>query len=514
MNPKNHTGRGLVHGAAILVIARALTMVLGLLQTVLLARWFGASVMVDMFFVAFAIPALVLGVVESNLSLAFTPLFVELEESGREGDARVLAATMMKKGMLVVGLYVAATVALAAPLATMLAPGFSPEDHQELVVMIRCISPLALPMYFSAALASICFVRGSFLLPAITYILGAATPLATLILFQDGAGIYALPAGLFAGSALGGMLLFSRFGAGHPVFSTASNIKHPVVRQFGKAMALRTAATSLMQVNVAVDGAFASTVAPGHVAHLAYASRVLMAVRRMLVIPLGRSLMPALSRAAAAGDYQSVRRIVLTATGVLGFFIIPVFAFLIYFSDDLVGLLFASSTFSAEAVRYTSIALMMYGLGALSAVLNPVLTATHFALRDSTSPLMVAIVGVVLNALLNYVCLLILPRGGIALATSLVMAAASVMLWRNLSKLCGGLGLREVGVSLGRSLFASLAMVGAAHFVHSTGLGPAGFHPVIPLLTAFMAGGVVYLAVQLVLGPGQFRLLMSVIRKR
>lgn len=511
-NEYSRSVRGLVRGAVVLMVARVAMMAMGLLQTILIARWFGASVMVDVFFVAIAVPVMFLGVVETNLSLAFTPLFVELEESGKSDDAWVLAATLLKKGTLLVGLYMVATIVLAAPLASILAPGFTPEAKQELAFMIRCISPLALSMFVSATLVSLCFVRGAFALPGATYLVSSACPLMALYFLNRVIGIYALPIGLVVGSVLGVVMLFPQFGLGHPVFRTPTDIRHPAVRRFGKLIALRTAATSLMQVNVAVDGAFASTVAPGHVAHLAYASRVLMAMRRILVVPLGRSLMPALSRAAARGDLQSVRSMVIASTQLLGFFIIPVFAFLIGFSEEVVRMVLGSGAFSEAAVRYTAVALMLYGLGALSAVLNPILTATHFALRDSVSPLKISIVGAVLNVLMNIICLRILATGGIALATSLVMTAASVMLWRSLGKLSGRLDLRAVGLAFARALAGSLALVAVARVVYAQ-VSLDGLHPVFRILVAFMSGGLAYLTVQLVLGRGQLRQLRSVIRQ-
>jgi len=506
--------RGMVRGTAVLMVARLAMMLMGMLQTILMARWFGASVMVDAFFVATVVPVLFLGVVETNLSLAFTPLFVELEESGKSQDAWTLAATLMKQGALWVGLYALLTLALAVPLASILAPGFTPEAHRALVFMIRMLSPLGLLMFSSAVLASLCFIRGFFALPGITYLLNAGLPLLALFVFHRSLGIYALPIGLLAGAFLGLVLLLPRFGWRHPLFRTPSNLRHPAVRTFGKSMALRTAATSLIQVNMAVDGAFASTVAPGHVAHLAYASRILLAVRRLVVFPLGRSLMPTLSRAVARGDYDMIQRIIGGATRLLGLCIFPVFAFLIVFSEDVVRVIFASGAFSDTAVHYTSIALVFYALGALSAVLNPVLTAAHFALRDSISPLKIAVVGAVLNVVLNVVCLRLFYTGGIALATSLVMTAATVLLWRSLSRLSGKLDLRLVGLSLGRSLLGAVVLVVVARQVFRLSLLPAGLHPVLPLALAFCAGGLAYTLLQVVLGWQELLRLRRLFRRK
>ncbi len=511
-NDRKGKVRGVVRGTAVLMLARVAMMLMGMVQTILIARWFGASFMVDVFFVAMVVPVLFLGVMETNLSLAFTPLFVELEESEKPDDAWVLAATLMKRGALLVGIYSAVSLLFASPLASMLAPGFTPQAHLELIRMIRILSPLGLLMFISATLASLCFVSGAFVLPGLTYLVNAGCPLLALLLWHRTLGVYALPVGLLTGSVLGVLMLLPRFGWRHPVFRTPTNMKHPAVRVFGKSMALRTAASSLMQVNVVVDGAFASTLAPGHVAYLAYASRILLALRRLVMFPMGRSLMPTLSRAVARGDYGTIQRIITGATRLLGLCIIPVFGFVIAFSEDIVRIIFASGAFSDDAVHFTSIALTFYALGAFSAVLNPVLTATHFAFRDSISPLKISLFGAVLNVVLNAIGIRLLSSGGIALATSLVMTVTSVMLWRSVGRMSGNPDLRVVVLSVGRVLFGTLVMVIVSRGVYGLVPFPGGVHPVLSLLTAFVSGGAVYAVLQVALGWKELRQLRGILK--
>jgi putative peptidoglycan lipid II flippase len=505
--------RRVVRGAAVLMLARVAMMVMGMLQTILIARWFGASIMVDAFFIAMAVPILFLGVVETNLSLAFTPLFIELEESDKPADAWILAATLLKCGAMLVGGYALVTLVLAGPLAAMLAPGFEPEARLELVRMIRILSPLGLCMFVSATLAALCFVRGKFLLPGITYLVNAGAPLLALALFYRYIGIDSLVFGLLAGAVIGVGLLFPCFGIRHPVFRTPCNLRHRSVLAFGKMMALRTAATSLVQINIAVDGAFASTVAPGHVANLAYASRLLLAMKRLVVFPLGRSLMPALSRAVAKGDHETLQRIINGATRLLGLCIIPLFGFVIIFREEVVVILFGSGAFSDDAVRLTSQALMFYALGALSTVLNPVLTATHFALRDSISPLKFALAGVVLNVVMNVVCLRLFSTGGIALATSIVITATTILLWRSVGRLSGKLDLRSVVLSFMRALAGTLLLGVVASVVYRRMPLPAGTHPVLHLLVAFVFGGMAYVLLQMALGWKELIRLRSLFKR-
>jgi len=508
MTSKNTHGeshRRMFKGTAILLASRVVSAVLALLQFVLIARYFGATSTTDAFFVASVVPILFLGLVETNLALTFTPLFVELEQDGKDADAWTLAATLFKGGTLIMILYVLLTMLCAYPLAYVLAPGFDPENRQELAKLILCLAPNALAMFIGSMFATLCFIRGTFILPAITYIIAAALPLLSIVLLHGLLQIYALPVGIVSGSVLTGILLYFRFGHRHPLFRTRIKVSHPAVREMGRLMALRTFATSLAEVNTAVDRIFASRIAPGHVTHLANAHQIVIAVRRLFVVPVGRSAMPVLSRASARGDHAEVRSLVGGIIGFLGFAIIPLFVFLIGFRDEVISLVFARGAFTEAAVEFTASALMFYSIGAFSAVLNPVLTATLFSMRDSLSPLKIVCIGVVLNVLLDYLCILAFSFGGIALATSGVATAASFLLWLSLSRKTGGLNARKTLGSLGRTLLASIVMVAVAKLID---LGvQAHWQPglFIRVMLCFGAGAIAYIPLQAVFNRKDMR---------
>lgn len=504
----------MLKGVAILVGARAGSALLGVLQTLLIAHYFGAGKAADGFFVASAVPVLFLGVVEANLSLTFTPLFVELEEAGDTKGAWTLAATLFKKGSLLILTYMVATMALAYPLACVLAPGFTLPGRRELAKLIVCLAPQSILIFISSTWAALYFIRGAFLLPAFAYIVTAAMPCLCTVLLHGVFQIYALPIGLVAGSALSCLLLYWPLGRAHPLFATPSDASHPAVKSLLQLMLPRTAATSLMQVNTAIGRVFASCVGTGHIAHLAYAQQMILAAQRLFIVPVGRSVMPAMSRAAARGQHQEMRSLVEQVTAFLGFVIVPAFALLIAFRHEVVRLVLGRGVFTESDVRDTAVALMFYGFGAFSAVLNPVLTAMLFALRDSLSPLKIVAAGVVLNVICNYIGVKLFSFGGIALATSLVSAFASVLLWRSLRGRAGEPDVRRTLGSLGWTVLAALAMVAAAKGLDLCVLAGLGLRPPVRLLLAGAAGGLVYLAAQALLNRQYVRLAAARVLRR
>ncbi len=511
--PPPESRRTLAKGAAILVVARLMSAALGILQVLLISHYFGASLTADAFFVASAVPLIFLGVVESNLGLTFTPLFIELEEKGEASAAWVMAATLFKAGLLLVGGYTLLTMLCALPLAHVLAPGFDGVARRELALLIFCLAPQALAIFVGAVLATMCFIRGAFLLPAAASVAAAAMPCLSLIAWHATLGVYALPLGLVAGAVLAGVLIFPRFGWSHRLFRTPWDLRHPAVKTLGRTILMRTAATSLMEVNTTVDRMFASSIGTGHIAQLSYASRMLVAVRRLFIVPVGRSLMPVLSRAAARGDFAEVRAMVGNVVGVLGVAIIPMFVMVMGFRHEVVSLVFVRGAFDPGSAAFTAQALLLYGLGAFSAILNPVLTATLFAMRDSIAPLRVVTVGVVLNVVCNAAFIWAFGFSGIPLATSTVATVASVLLWRALQQRTGPIAAGKALGSLGRTLLAAGVMLALAKGA-DLGLQAQGEYRVfLRLLVAGAVGGVAYSAAQAALNPREFRQAVAMLRR-
>ena len=115
----------------------------GLLREVIAAAIFGTQGAINAFVIAFAVPNLLRSLVaDSALSAAFLPVFTELEEQGREREARRLAGAMV--GVISVGLGLVSLLAvLTAPwVMPLFAPGLSPELVDETVRLAQIMFPI------------------------------------------------------------------------------------------------------------------------------------------------------------------------------------------------------------------------------------------------------------------------------------------------------------------------------------------------------------------------------------
>ena len=128
---------------------------------------------------------------------------------------------------------------------------------------------------------------------------------------------------------------------------------------------------------------------------------------------------------------------------------------LIILREPIVALLFQRGQFSSLATQLTAQALLYYaiGLGAFSAV--KIVAATFFALKDSRTPMIMAIISVVANIVLGIILMGPMAHAGLALATSIASVLNLGMLVLALRSKLGSLGWRGILQSAGRTLFSA-----------------------------------------------------------
>lgn len=486
--------RSLVSGAALLFAAKVLTAGLALVQTVLLAALFGASATTDAFFVATAAALVFVGPIESALNLAFPPVFVHAVEAEGPASAWRIAAGVFRAGLLASSAVTVVLAALSPWLPTLLAPGLDDAAAAQVGQIIRITAPLVVLAYAASFLASLEFIEGRSLLPAAGTVLAAAGGPLALLALGDRHGVVALAWGTLLGAVArcGILVSWTRL---RRLVGPGIGIRDPLMRRIGGMMVSRVLTTGMLEVNLLVDRVFASLLGPGFISALAYASRAVTTVVRLFMVPMGRMLLPPLSRLAAREQYDRMRGIVEKVVIGAAFLLVPLVAFTVGFRTELLRMVFGRGAFDAAAVDATSEALLYYALGIIPFLVSPMLSAVFFSLHDSSTPLRIALVCVAANAGLDAVLILGLGHGGIALATSLVGLVRASLLWVYLGRRIGELQARPVVGSLLVSGGAAVVAFWSARLIVSLA-GPAWADPVWRLTAYALIGGAGYLVLQ------------------
>ena len=375
--------RKLLKSAAVVSAMTTLSRVLGLVRDVVFARYFGAGMGTDAFFIAFKIPNFLRRLfAEGAFSQAFVPVLTEYKTRRTHDDVRGLSAHVV--GTLGVMLFILTLIGvIAAPILVMaFAPGFiGDQPRLDLTAdMLRITFPYILFISLTALAGGILNSYGKFGVPALTPVLlnlvmiGAAIWVAP---YMD-PPIMALAWGVFVAGIV--QLLFQlpflyrmkllglpRWGWKDEGVSRILRLMVPAL--FG---------SSVVQINLLFDVLIASFLAAGSVSWLYYSDRLVEFPLGVFGIALATVILPKLSQRHAE---QSQEHFSLTLDWALRWVVIigtPAALGLFLLSGPLITTIFHYGEFNDHSVYMAKLSLMAYSLGLMGFILVKVLAPGYY----------------------------------------------------------------------------------------------------------------------------------------
>jgi putative peptidoglycan lipid II flippase len=231
------------------------------------------------------------------------------------------------------------------------------------------------------------------------------------------------------------------------------------------------------------------------------------------------ALFPTLSRDAALGRVSEIRRQVNASMRVLFFVSAPLAVLMIILREPLAAVFFEYGLFDAESAERTASALAWFAIGVPAHVVVHVLARAFYAMQDTWTPVVWAVIAVVSNIVLMLV--LVDPMGveGLALALSisatLEVIGLLIALRRRLGTLDGRFLLASVARSSAATVAAGVAMFATLSALNVTlpGLGDVTFGRLLTLLIPAGVGGLVFLGTALILRAPELATLRRLVRR-
>jgi putative peptidoglycan lipid II flippase len=443
------TGRSLLKSTSMVGAMTLVSRVLGLVRDIVFARLFGATYLMDAFFVAFRIPNIFRRwSAEGAFSQAFVPVFAEYDhQRSREEVQELVDRVTGTLGLALFGFTVAGVV--AAPLLILVfAPGFASEpaeaDRFDLAVdMLRLTFPYLLFISLGALAGAILNTYHRFGVPAFSPVLLNVV----MIVFAAFIAPYyhrpgmALAAGVFAAGVIQlafmlpylrrlGMLPRPRWGPAHDGVKRIFRLMLPAV--FG---------SSVSQVSILLDTLIASFLVTGSISWLYYADRLMEFPLGVFGIALATVILPNLSRQHAAASREhfaallgwSIRFTILIAA--------PASVGLVVLAAPVLTTLFHGGEFTDNDVRMAALALMAYAAGLVALTLVKVLAPGFFARQDTKTPVKVGLIALAFNMGFNVLVVApwalagwAAPHAGLAASTSLGGFLNAGLLYRGLRR--------------------------------------------------------------------------------
>ena len=460
------THQSLARSAGVIGSFTFVSRVLGFGRDILIAKFFGTSIVAEAFVVSFKLPNLFRDLVgEGAMNAAIVPVLTETRALQGEREFWRLTWTLLFWFTLALTVISLFGVIFAPQVVSLVAPGFvkDPAKYHLTIDLTRLIFPFIFLIGFSAFLMGILHTLKKFGTSALGPSFLNLSMIGALVLAVPQWGVEALGWGIL----LGGLL--------QCVFQIVSLVRkgvgamevvwfHPGVRKILRLLGPRLFGTAVYQISVFVDMILASffwIVGEGGQSALYYSSRLFQLPLAIFGVALAQAALPTLSGHAAKQKTQEFRHSIDFALRNVIFTSMPAAWGLAIFSEPIIRVLFKRGEFTDYSVLITSQALFFYAMGLVACGVIKVLVSAFYAMQDTKTPVRTAALCLLVNIGLNLWFMWPLKIGGLALATSLAATLNAVLLFGILWK---RVDLRQCSKVL-RSLIQSLVASGVMSLI-------------------------------------------------
>ncbi len=496
---------GLVRAGFILSVTFLVSRALGYLRTVVLGATFGTGAELDAFFAAFRVPDLIFQLVAAGaMGSALITVLAGLMATGERAHAWRVVATLAN--LLLAAMAILAVVAfLGAPLLVRaLAPGFDEAALATTTDLTRIMLAAPVLLSLGAIATSALNTEGRFTAAALAPIVYNLAIIGAAVLLGPSAGVTALAWGVVAGAA--GHLLIQLpplLGLGFRP-TIGMDLGDRAARRVLALLAPRALGLGASQITLIVMTALASSLGEGAISSYTIAFALLQIPVGVIGVPLGVVIFPSISREHALGATAAYVGMVTRSVRLLVFAMVPIAALGMALRVPVVELLFGYGRFDAAAIERTAATFATFLVGLPAHASIAILARAFYARQDTRTPVLAAVLAVVVNTVLGIV--FVGPFGLPGLAAAIAVAA-----WIEAGVLLVALGrhvptfelpgiLRVLAGSSAGGLAAALVATLAATILAGL-LAPGSPKPAILVgaAAATLAGGAVYAAVALAL---------------
>jgi putative peptidoglycan lipid II flippase len=516
-------------------IAILCSRVLGLLREVVFASLFGASRNMDAFLTAFRAPNMLRDLfAEGALSTAFVTTFSR--RIATEGDASAwrLASKVATLTLIFMSALTVLGIMGAPILIHILAPGFPAEKAALTIQLTRIMFPFILLVSLAALVMGMLNAKNVFGMPAMAssfFNLGSIIGGVVLCYWLEPQADWRHPhfgerglMGLAIATLIGGLLqlVVQLPSLGHVGFRFRPdfNWRDPGVRTILALMGPATIAASAVQVNVAVNSGFASSLGDGPMTWLNIAFRLMQLPLGIFGVAIATVTLPLVSRSAALGNKSEFRGALAHSIRLVMLLTIPSAIGLIILAQPIIGLIYQHGRFTSDATLHTAEALRFYAIGLVGYSAVKVLAPAFYAIDKRNLPMLVSLASIGVNFCLNWFFTFHLKLGhrGLALSTSVVAITNFLLLYWMMRRYTGRLETGEMVKTFSKLLVAGALLAAicllAQHFLFDVGVPVSAWRKLFALAITIAVGGSAFFSAAYLLHVAELRDVVLLVRGR
>lgn len=383
--------RGLHEAAYLLGVFAILSQLLALVRDRLLANFFGAGTVLDIYYAAFRIPDLIFVGVASLVSVyVLIPFFSEIDS--RTELRRFINSIFSVFAFAIVT--ISATVFVFTPqLLSVFFPGLvGGEYFTDLVLLTRILLVQPFFLGVSGLFASITQTHQRFILYALSPLFYNLSIIVGVLFFYPIFGISGLGIGVVIGAFLHMFIQIPYLFESNLIPRLTFSINFSDVKRVVLLSLPRTLALSSNQITFLFLIAFASLMVPGSITIFNLSFNLQSVPLVIIGASYSVAAFPTLAKLFSRGEKDKFFEYILVATRHIIFWSLPAVALFIVLRAQIVRVILGSGAFDWDDTRLTAAALAIFSLSLVAQALVLLLVRGYYAAGKTLWPLVVNLI--------------------------------------------------------------------------------------------------------------------------
>ncbi len=443
--------------------------ILGLLRNILIASFFGVSPLASALSLALMIPyklRRVLG--ESALDAFFVPVYTSFKKDKRLKELNYFISNLITSIVMVVLLIIIIGRIFMRDILSVIARGLSISSPEAFIfgVSLSKITILFLfVMPIIAIFMGLFHANGSFILPATNSIILNLFVIFSLVYY--GTGNYSLKiVGIRVGYAYvlaGFFILFYQFFIIRKKYNFRYhfkiNLRGSGLKRIFKMMVPATLSMAVFNINFLIDTFLASFIRGGAaISVFRYSEIIVQFPIGVVGVAIFNTSLPSLSKHVKYGNIDKAKSIFERLLKFLIYISLPISFGLFAIQNNFIRLIYQYKNFGVKDVTLVTNVLQYFLIGLIGFMGARIVASIFYAKEDVHIPLKVSVITVLINIVLNFIFVVHLSTGGLALASSIAGICNIVFLIIIVNRKYFKIDFKKLASTFIKTLFASFIM--------------------------------------------------------
>jgi len=462
------------------------TLLVGVANNIAIAGFFGLTRLVDAYYAAYVLPALMMDMFVDFLGKNFLPIFSMLKKEGDE-QADKLTSSLINIIFVMAAMMALLLSFYAKDIFSLMLPGFSDSEVADTANMFWIMTPAVMLMAVNTFHIYVCQYDGKYVHVVLCKLALPITLLCSIIFGRDALGEYSLPVGLLLGNIIVFILLAR---TADYRYQFIADYKSTHIKQIFVNSGILISTGVIARSRIIIERYFGSMMDAGAISSMAMADRLCTPLYHSATIGVR---MIAFTKASKLYADQQLKQIGLLHNDALiavFLMVVPMVVWIAYHSSQIVALLFMRGNFTSDMHYLVTMALIGLLPSVIAKSTSQIMMNVFYVTNKVAVPAILGIAGTILYLICVYPLSDAYGVLGLAMAQSVSFVVVFFVLILLLSR---ELEWFSAGKVLGK-LFYYLAVSGISVWAAASIAGLIEGYYVFQLIVSFMIASLLYIA--------------------